>query len=268
MPITAMPTAPSSARPSTFNPEMDAFLAAFAGFVTEANALAAQLNALTGQTQWVVAGGTADVITATFNPAIALTDGAMAFVRATAANATTTPTFNANALGAKTMTKKGGQALAANDISGAGHELILRYNLANTRWELLNPASSSEFTSGTFTVSDGSGASLAITSSFVYRAHATFYAVWGEIVYPSTANGSGAALTGFPFTSRSCTFAVAGWYIPVFFTNGNFATNANPIYLVANSNATTGTFRTSGGTQSLNSDFSTWRMGLNSQIPR
>lgn len=98
-----------------------------------------------GQTQdgtinWVAAGGTADAITATYTiPITALIDGQLCFVRATAANATATPTFAPSAITAHTITKEGGAALVANNISGAGHELVLRYNLANTRWELLNP---------------------------------------------------------------------------------------------------------------------------------
>jgi hypothetical protein len=94
-----------------------------------------------GTANWVVAGGTADALTATYSPAItALIDGQICFVRATAANATTTPTFAPNGLTARTITRTGGVALSAGDIPAALAEVILRYNLANTRWELLNPA--------------------------------------------------------------------------------------------------------------------------------
>lgn len=91
----------------------------------------------------VAAGGSADAITATYSPAITLTDLTLVAFTATAANATTTPTFAPNSLAAHTITKKGGQALAAGDIPGAGAVCILEYNLANTRWELANPAPSS-----------------------------------------------------------------------------------------------------------------------------
>lgn len=90
----------------------------------------------------IVAGGTADALTVTFtNIPAALTDGMELKVRATAANATTTPTLTTNTTGdtGHTITKLGGAALVATDIAGALHELTLRYNLANTRWELLNP---------------------------------------------------------------------------------------------------------------------------------
>lgn len=110
-----------------------------------------------GKAAWVAAGGTADAITATYTiPIASLVDGQYCFVRASAANATTTPTFSPNALTARTIVKNGGQALAAGDIYGSGHELILRYNLANTRWELLNPAvtAATPVTDATISTSD------------------------------------------------------------------------------------------------------------------
>lgn len=92
-------------------------------------------------TAWVAGGGAADAITATFSPAVlALTDGLLLAFRATAANATTTPTFSPNGLTARTITFAGGMALNAGAIPGNLAEMLVRYNLANTRWELLNPA--------------------------------------------------------------------------------------------------------------------------------
>lgn len=94
-----------------------------------------------GNTAWVDGGGTADAITAAYSiPITTLVDGQLCFVRATAANATTTPTFSPSSLTARTIVKNGGSALVAGDIAGDGHQLILRYDLANTRWELMNPA--------------------------------------------------------------------------------------------------------------------------------
>lgn len=123
-----------------------------------------------GKLNWVDGGGTADAITATYVPAItALVDGQLCFVRATAANATTTPTFAPNGLTARTIVKSGGVALAAGDIAGDGHELALRYDLANTRWELINPktpvlqtaASTTETLTGTDTAKFVTADSLA-----------------------------------------------------------------------------------------------------------
>jgi microcystin-dependent protein len=92
-------------------------------------------------TNWTIAGGSSDSITATYTPALtALSDGQICFFRATAANATPTPTFAPNGLPARTITKLGGSALGIGDIAGNLAEAVVRYNLANTRWELLNPS--------------------------------------------------------------------------------------------------------------------------------
>jgi len=48
-------------------------------------------------------------------------------------------TLNANALGAIAVTKFGGGALAAGNVTGAGHELLLVYRASVPRWELINP---------------------------------------------------------------------------------------------------------------------------------
>lgn len=93
-----------------------------------------------GSFNWVDGGGTADAITATYSPAVtSLVDGMELRVRATAANATTTPTFSPNGITAHTITKHGGSPLVAGDIPGDGYEMTLRYRLADTEWELLNP---------------------------------------------------------------------------------------------------------------------------------
>jgi hypothetical protein len=85
------------------------------------------------------AGGTVDAITADFTPDITLADQKIVAVVAAGANTSTTPTFAPDGLTAHTIVKNGGAALAAGDIAAAGHVIILEYNLANTRWELLNP---------------------------------------------------------------------------------------------------------------------------------
>lgn len=90
--------------------------------------------------KFAVAGGTSDALSVTLSPTPTLVDGMEILVRAIAANATTTPTLTLNGGSALLITKFGGSALAAGDIVGALHELELRYNLAHTRWELLNPA--------------------------------------------------------------------------------------------------------------------------------
>lgn len=99
-----------------------------------------------GNLNWADGGGTADAITATYSPTIStLVDGQECYVRATAANTSTTPTFSPNALTARTIVKNGNQPLVAGDISGDGHELHLRYRLSDTKWELLNPSITGKF---------------------------------------------------------------------------------------------------------------------------
>lgn len=86
-----------------------------------------------------VAGGTVDAITADFTPNLTLADQTLCVIVALGANVTITPTFAPDGLPAHVITKQGGTALVAGDIPGALAGCILEYNLANTRWELLNP---------------------------------------------------------------------------------------------------------------------------------
>lgn len=89
----------------------------------------------------VSAGGTANALTATLSPAItAILDGLVVLLRPLSANTSISVTLNLNGLGAKSITKHGNQPLYVGDIAGADHEIILRYNLSNDVFELLNPA--------------------------------------------------------------------------------------------------------------------------------
>jgi hypothetical protein len=74
-------------------------------------------------------GGTADTITAIFSPAFTAYTAKMRFrFTAGAANTITAPTINVDGLGAKTIKKLNGAALAANDIAGSGHICDCVYN--------------------------------------------------------------------------------------------------------------------------------------------
>ncbi len=96
---------------------------------------------VTSPNRIVSAGGAVDVITGTSSPAAAsLTNGLAVMLEAAGANATTTPTFNLDALGAKTIVKGSGLALVAGDIPGANYRAHLVYDLSLTQWVLLNPA--------------------------------------------------------------------------------------------------------------------------------
>lgn len=87
------------------------------------------------------AGGAADAIVANFSPAVtALSNGMTLYVRAANANATSTPTLQANGTAAKTVVKGAGSALSAGDIAGGGHWIEVQYDGTLDKWVLLNPA--------------------------------------------------------------------------------------------------------------------------------
>lgn len=101
---------------------------------------------------FVATASGADVITATYAPVPpSLYDGLLLFFFAAAANTSTTPSFNPNTLGAKTIVKKGGVALAAGDIPGANAVIGVCFDLGNDRWELINPAVGSASSSSDYT---------------------------------------------------------------------------------------------------------------------
>ena len=159
------------------------------------------------QINWATAGGAADALTATYAPAnTALTDGLLVGLRAAAANATTTPTFAPDGLAAHTITKQGGVALVPGDIPGNLAELLLRYNLANTRWELLNPAIPG--TVGTFTpVVKFSGASTGITYTTQtgrYRRIGNRVEFSAHVLLSNKGSATGnATMDGLPFTAAN-----------------------------------------------------------------
>lgn len=100
------------------------------------------IDTQSGKWRSAVAGGTADAITASFSPAILLlVDGLSVRVRASAANATTIPTFTPNSgLIAAAPIKKGANLnLAPGDVS-AGYWMDLTYDLSSNVWILKNPA--------------------------------------------------------------------------------------------------------------------------------
>jgi len=87
-------------------------------------------------------GGTANAITAAFNPIItALVDKMRVVVRATAANTGAT-TFDPGTGAVLVEKVENGilAALVAGDITGSFHDLDLVWNAGNGRWLLLNPS--------------------------------------------------------------------------------------------------------------------------------
>lgn len=168
--------------------------------------------ALTTGGKWVAAAGTANAITATYSSALtALTDGMLCAFRATAVNTASNPTFAPNGLTARTIVKNGGQVLALGDIAGNLAECVLRYNLANTRWELLNPAEES-FTSFTPAVTFGGGNTGITYTAQVGRCSQKGRSVTVQIYIKLSSKGSStgtALVTGLPFAATSATNAYA-----------------------------------------------------------
>lgn len=91
---------------------------------------------------WVAGGGSANVQTATYAPAVtSLQSGLQLCWLPVAANTTTTPTFAPNGLTAHTIVKAGG-AVAASDLVTTKQACAV-YNTTGTQWELQNPQTTS-----------------------------------------------------------------------------------------------------------------------------
>jgi hypothetical protein len=98
------------------------------------------LNPSVRNLPWTTATGV-NVIEAIYDPPNAsLYDGLILTFRAAGANVWLNPTFSPDGLTAHLIGKNGGDPLAAGDIGGAGAEVVVQYDEANTRWEFLNPA--------------------------------------------------------------------------------------------------------------------------------
>jgi hypothetical protein len=166
--------------------------------------------------RWAVAGGTPDAITANYTPDIyELVDGQVCFVRAASANATTTPTFQPDGLIARTIVKEGGSALEIGSIRGAGHELCLRYNLANTRWELLNPVTGFHSATEDTTPDDAheigiwnavTGALGKITIANLIAKLAALTSTWAISTTGNAATSTTATTAGIPQNSKSAAY--------------------------------------------------------------
>lgn len=102
---------------------------------------AALNQAQDGLINWSVATGTDDYGVILTPALTVLADGQLIYARIpnTQTRTSPSPTLSVNALASHPITKIGGVVLVSGDMQ-ANQECIFRYNLANTRWELLNPA--------------------------------------------------------------------------------------------------------------------------------
>lgn len=152
-----------------------------------------------------LAAGTSDAIIATFGqPVLALKNGMALYVKASAANDTTTPTFtpNAGVVAAKVIVKGAGQALAVADIAGAGHWIELRYDSGIDKWVLINPAT------GVTQVAVGNSSFRGLLG-YIGTTNTT-YAVTAPDAIVVDSDGIGHRLTSLNLNSLDLTLAQAG----------------------------------------------------------
>jgi hypothetical protein len=149
---------------------------------------------LTGSLEMTIpiAGGSANVLTATYAPAITeLVDGMILMVRARYTNSSEEPTFtpNSGVISAKVIVTGDGDDLELGDVIGNGHTLMLKYDKTWGAWVLLNPGTGT----GTVTVNDDSEGttsnSFPASTSWVRNAMAAittaagFIHSWGSAGY-------------------------------------------------------------------------------------
>jgi hypothetical protein len=180
-----------------------------------------------GVVNWAIAGGTSEAQTGAYSPIIALQDGQAFYFRAVGTNTTVNPTFAPNANTAQTITRHGGKAVQPGDIVASG-EAVVRYNLANTRYELLNPQTgnvastrvANDFPNSTVTLANVTGLSVNVAAGLTYYFEAYLTCT------DAAAGGTKAAIAG---TATATNIIYDGWL-----------TDSNSIKGQANSTALAG----------------------------
>lgn len=163
---------------------------------------ATQKGVQAGDYNTAPATGTANALAGDYTPnVLTLEDGLTLYVRAGAANTTTTPTFSPDGLTAKTIVKGAGAALAVGDIAGAGHWLELTFDSLLDKWVLQNPAK------GVSTATTGGHTEFLTpgTSNFTVPAGVTQIHVFGR-----GAGGGGSGGQDGPTIANSGTAASGG----------------------------------------------------------
>lgn len=201
-------TQATNASTSATNAATSATNAATSETNAAASAAAAAASAADAFLPVATAGGTVNAVTADYSPNIALTDGQACRVVLAGANTSTTPTFAPDGLTAHTITKLGGSALIAGDLPGALAVAMLQYDLANTRWELLNPPSmASGSWTPVFTFATMGDLSVAYsTQSGAWARHGSQITVDFQIItstFTHTTASGNVEITGLPFAVNS-----------------------------------------------------------------
>lgn len=177
--------------------------------------MATQKAVQAGDYNTSVAGGTADAITGDYTPnVLALENGLTLFVRASAANTTTTPTFAPDGLTAKTIVKGNNLALAAGDIAGAGHWLEMNFDTTLDKWVLQNPYVSAQVASAAeaqaladnvkiispLRLADAfKGANSSVSGNGYQKFPSGLIIQWGSVTFPDIGGTASVSVT-FPIT--------------------------------------------------------------------
>lgn len=138
---------------------------------------------------FLVTSASTTAYVATLSPVpTSLTDGMLVYIKMDVANSTTTPTLNVNGLGAKTIVKLAGTALAVSDIA-ANMYCTFMYDLGNTRWVMQNPIANASTFVGTF--KQGVGTRSATGTQTVTHGGST---IPKRILISASGNGGGNSL--------------------------------------------------------------------------
>ena len=155
---------------------------------------------------YFVAAGAADALTGTLASTLtALVDGMEFLGKASAANATTTPTLNltlgSTATGVKTIVKGSNQPLATGDIAGAGYPCVFVWNSGYNAWVLINPAN------GVTTISQPIVGTTRNAKMSVAAAAATGTFTADEVIVETALGGTAFKLSSY---SQTCNLATTG----------------------------------------------------------
>lgn len=164
------------------------------------------------------------------------------------------PTLNINGIGARQIRKFVAGAysnLLAGDIV-ANQQVRVRYNLANTTFDIVSSSAFVAAGGGTWTPTDNSVAGLSFTNvSAKYQVIGNMVYAYARLTYPTTSNGASASIGGLPLTVPNQTYALISALVQ---TSGG----SPPIMLTPAQNATTANFvNLSTGAALTNANMST-----------
>lgn len=160
-----------------------------------------------------------------------LTVGTSYYISATAGALTSTAPTNARFVGAADSTTSlvmgpsTAPAIAAFTITGLLTLTGGQIKFPATQVPSADANTLDDYEEGTWTPGDGSGAGLTFTNvEGQYVKNGQLVTAWGNVTFPSTANGSNADLSGLPFAPASSTNNVFGGFV----TFSNHAVHFRP----------------------------------------